>query len=311
MTISVIVATYNRAALLADCLGHMAQLRFEPGDQVVVVDNKSTDGTRQVIIEARSRFPVPLIHLEESTPGKSRALARALDIATGDIFAFTDDDVEVDHSWLEAIRDAMADPTTAMAGGPVMPRWECEAPRWLRLSAENYGRLAAPLALLKYDPGLTELGPRTLLGANLSVRKDVFSHVGGFAPHLGKLRGTLLSGEDHDLCRRVQAAGFRAVYCPNACVWHHVPAERMRVSYYLSWFFWSGITNAILDADASHVGRSLFGVPRYLLRRIATAGFGAVGAAVVGNQTDAIDHAIDVAFAAGYAAHRWGLIRRD
>jgi hypothetical protein len=52
---------------------------------------------------------------------------------------------------------------------------------------------------------------------------------------------------------------------------HWVPAERMRVSTYLWWFFWSGITFAALDATPSRSGRSLLGVPLYLVRRAALA----------------------------------------
>src|SRR5438445_582224 len=89
----------------------------------------------------------------------------------------------------------------------------------------TYGPLASPLALLDYGSSTVDLGARTVIGANMAVRRSVFVQVGGFAPHLGKLRGTLLSGEDRELCRRVQAAGFRAVYCPAAGVRHWVPAD--------------------------------------------------------------------------------------
>ena len=72
MTISVIIATFNRAALLAECLDHLARQHFERGDQVIVVDNGSTDRTKIVVAEAESlaenliglaygefRFPLP------------------------------------------------------------------------------------------------------------------------------------------------------------------------------------------------------------------------------------------------------------
>jgi glucosyl-dolichyl phosphate glucuronosyltransferase len=307
MTITVVIATYNRAALLAECLEHLARQRFEPGDQVVVADNGSSDATPQVLASARSRFSVPFAHVSESKPGKSRALARAREVATGDVLAFTDDDVDVDESWLDAIRQAMADPTVALVGGPVRARWQQTAPRWLRVGVQHYGRLNAPLALLDYGAGATDLGPRTVIGANMAVRRDVFERMGGFAPHLGKLRGTLMSGEDHDLCRRVQAAGLRAVYCPEAGVRHFVPAERMRAGYYLSWFFWSGITHAALDRDQPVPGRTIGGVPLYLVRRIATSGLGALPKAIVGDLAGAMDRLTEVAFAAGYASRSWPL----
>jgi glucosyl-dolichyl phosphate glucuronosyltransferase len=307
MTLSVIIATRDRHQLLDECLAHLARQPFAPGDEVIVVDNGSIDDTSAVIARHARGYRVPLRHFDERRPGKSHALAAALAVAKGDVLAFTDDDVNVEPSWLSAIRSAMADPTIALIGGPVAPRWERRAPAWLRPAADNYGKLTAPLALLNYGADAIALGPRTVLGANLAVRRDVFARVGGFATSLGKLQGTGLSGEDDELCRRVQAAGFRALYCPDARVGHWVPAERMRVRYYLWWFFWSGITNATLDAATSRSGRSLLGVPLYLVKRAATAAVGALATAVAGNGTGAIERATDVAFAAGYAARRWDL----
>jgi GT2 family glycosyltransferase len=311
MSISVIIATYNRAALLDECLDHVRRQRFEPGDEVIVVDNGSTDDTSAVISRHQRLCAVPLHHLEEPEAGKSRALGRALARASGDVLAFTDDDVNVDTTWLDAIRNVMADRDVALIGGPVAPRWEARAPRWLESNGDTYGRLAAPFALLDYGPRPIDLGPRTVLGANLAVRREVAARVGGFAPHLGKLRGTLLSGEDHDFCRRVQAAGFRAVYCPEARVRHFVPAGRVRVSYVLNWFFWSGITNAALEKDERRPSRSIAGLPLYLVRRfllaLAVAPF-AVLAASAGRVGAALDRGADAAFAAGYAAKCWGLI---
>jgi glucosyl-dolichyl phosphate glucuronosyltransferase len=305
MTISVVIATYNRAPLLAECLEHLARQPFAAGDEVVVVDNACTDETPRVIEAARASFPVPLHHLDESAPGKSRAIARALDVAAGDVLAFTDDDVDVDEGWLDSLRAAMRNPDVALIGGPVAPRWEKAPPRWLRQATDTYGPLAAPLAVLDYGASTIDLGVRTVLGANMAVRRSVFTHVGGFAPHLGKLRGTLLSGEDRELCRQVQAAGFRAVYCPELSVRHWVPAERMRIGYYLAWFFWSGITHAALDTDHSATGRALLGVPLYLVRRAAVSAIRSVAAAMIGNLADAVERALDVAFAAGYATRSW------
>lgn len=310
MTISIIIATYNRAALLDECLAHLARQPFAPGDEVVVVDNGSVDDTDRVIERHRARFPTPLIHLVETRPGKSHALAVALSMATGDILAFTDDDVNVAPGWLDAVRRTMTDPQVALMGGRVSPRWERRPPSWLRLTGEAYGRLTAPLALLNYGARPIELGARTVLGANMAVRRDVIARVGGFATHLGKLRGTLLSGEDAELCRRVQSAGFKAIYDPEADVSHWVPAGRVRLTYFLSWFYWSGITNATMDlGKAARHGRSVLRVPLYLVRRLLTAALGAVGAAARGRTEAAVEHLVDVAFSAGYAAQRWRLTK--
>jgi glycosyltransferase involved in cell wall biosynthesis len=247
---------------------------------------------------------VPLRYLFEPVPGKSRALARALDAAAGDVLAFCDDDVNVAPAWLSAIRETMADPQVALMGGPVSARWERVPPSWLSGVANGRGRLASPLALLNYGPDVVELGPRTVLGANMATRRQVVARIGGFALHLGKRRGTLLTGEDHDFCHRVQQAGLRAIYQPAAVVYHWIPAERMRLAYYLAWFYWSGITHAALDRGQA-VGRSIFGVPLYLFKRAATSSVEAATSALTGHVERAVDRLLDVAFSAGYAVGRW------
>jgi glucosyl-dolichyl phosphate glucuronosyltransferase len=309
--VSVIVATYNRAAMLDECLTHLLAQRFAPGDEVIVVDNGSSDDTPSVIGRHQRASPVAFAGLCESRPGKSHAVTRAVAAATGDILAFTDDDVNVGSGWLETLRTAFTDATVALAGGPVVPRWEQTVPSWLRAARDDYPRLGAPIALLDYGVERGDLGPRTLLGANLAVRRDVFASVGGFPVHLGKLRGTLLSGEDHELCRRVRSAGRRSVYLPDAVVHHWVPADRARASYFLEWFFWSGITHAIMDADARRAeGRRVAGVPLYLGRRLATASAGVLGNLLTGHRARALDHAVDIAFATGYVSQSWGLTGR-
>lgn len=303
MRISVLIATFNRAALLDECLEHVGRQRFESGDEIVVVDNGSTDSTQDVVRRHARSSPVSLRVIVEPRPGKSNAIARGLTAAAGDVFAFTDDDVTVDEWWLHELRAAMTG-EVALVGGRVLPRWECRPPRWLDDAALG-GRLAAPLALADYGPKPIELGPRTAMGGNMAVRREVVARLGGFSENLGSVRGTLMTGEDHEFSLRVQAAGLRTVYQPSAVVYHRIPRSRMRLSFFLRWFFWSGIANASIDKLSPSQTREMFGVPRYLFKRFALGIAIGPALAISGRLTDAVDRAADVAFAAGYAARCW------
>src|SRR5690242_5330114 len=93
--VSVVVASRNRAGLLANMLDALAGQRW-PRDryEIVVADNGSTDATPEVVgVRARSEHGPPVRYLHVPERGKSVAVNRALEAAAGEIIAFTDDDV--------------------------------------------------------------------------------------------------------------------------------------------------------------------------------------------------------------------------
>ena len=308
LSVSVVIATHNRASLLRSTLERLRCQQFEPGDEVIVVDNASTDDTAEVIQLAANEFRVPLRQIHDLSPGKAPALNAAIAAAQGDVLALTDDDVLVGEDWIAIIRRLFEDRSLALVGGRVDPNWQCDAPSWLQVEEHGrYGLMSSPLALLHYGEA-QDLGKRTAVGANMAVRRTVFEALGGFAPTLGKRRGTLLGGEDHDLCQRAVAAGYRCEYRPELQVQHWVPAERTRLRYFLRWFFWCGITHAVIEGAPDSTGAAT-GVPAshlHLVRRFVVGTVSAPVQALSGRAARAAAGAMDAAFALGYLTRRLG-----
>jgi glucosyl-dolichyl phosphate glucuronosyltransferase len=306
-TVSVVIATYNRAALLADCLDSLREQPFETGDEVIIVDNGSSDDTAAIVERFARTVSTPVMALVEKRPGKTPALAAGISRASGAILALTDDDVCVGSGWISTIRKRFGtDPELALLAGRIDPRWARPSPSWLVLGREQYGRLSAPLGLLHYGEA-QPLGRRSAVGGNVAIRRDVLSALGGLAAHLGRMRGTLMCGEDHELSQRVVMAGYRAVYDPTLCVRHWVPAERGRLSYFLRWSFWSGVTHSLMDADDSGRGLTAVkaGVPKYLWRRAVMAPLRAAIELVRGRAPAIVERLMEGAFAIGYISDRW------
>ena len=96
MRFSIVIATYNRAGLLRDTLASLSGLQIDTSWEVVVVDNNSTDDTREVVETAARSFPVQLHYVFEPEQGRSAALNAGFRVAEGEIIVTTDDDVRVD-----------------------------------------------------------------------------------------------------------------------------------------------------------------------------------------------------------------------
>lgn len=86
-SITAIVPTFNRAAYLPEALNAIRQ-QTRPVDEILVVDDGSTDETAQVV----AAFPAPVRYLRQANGGKSVALNRGLEHATGDLVWVCDDD---------------------------------------------------------------------------------------------------------------------------------------------------------------------------------------------------------------------------
>jgi len=168
--VAVLIATYNRARLLGETLDQLALSRTDPSLpwEVVVVDNNSTDTTRDVVLSRQASFPVPLRYLFEEKQGRSVALNTAIGATAAPYLLFTDDDVRVEPGWLLAGVEALQ-AGADYVGGPVSPIWETPPPRWFDLSR---GDLWGTIAICNYgrERFVYEERHRVPLGANMGVR---------------------------------------------------------------------------------------------------------------------------------------------
>jgi glycosyltransferase involved in cell wall biosynthesis len=304
---SVVIATRNREALLADTLGALACQRW-PGDrlEILVADNGSTDGTRSVVERATLRSPSTRIHYRYvGQPGKSNAVNAILREVRGSLVALTDDDVCPEPDWLDRLAVAFAETGADFVAGRILPRWECEPPSWL--SSPLYGVLAIP------DNGNARLtlGPdgdgRNVIpiGANMAVKADVIRRLGGLRRDLGKLSGTLRTGEDHEFYLRMLQAGCRGIYEPTARVRHFVPRERLEALYFCRWQYQNGRDVSRLESLYETAVRRLFGVPRYLWRQAAADAAATLGGFLVADERQRFATFVRLIWFGGYVRDAW------
>jgi len=268
--ITVIVCTYNRCQTLAKALDSIAASTLSNSVEweVLVIDNNSRDGTREVVEDFCGRYPSRFRYRFEPHEGKSYALNTGIREARGDILAFMDDDLTVEPTWLESLTAALGDGEWAGAGGRTLLARSFSPPRWLALEGQyGLGGVVAPLFDRGDTPCILSEAP---YGANMAFQKKMFEKYGLFRTDLGPSpnRDTPRPNEDTEFGRRLLAAGERLRYEPSAIAYHPLPENRIRKGYFLGWWFDYG------RAMVREWGRGpdVLGIPRpYLNMQIGRA----------------------------------------
>lgn len=118
LKISVVLVTYNRAPMLNDVLTSLTVQSRQP-DEVVVVDNCSTDETRKVIESFGKKLNIKYVY--EDQQGIPFARNAGVRNASGDILVFTDDDCVAEWDWLHyLVLPFLRDPGIGMVGGEIL-----------------------------------------------------------------------------------------------------------------------------------------------------------------------------------------------
>jgi glycosyltransferase involved in cell wall biosynthesis len=249
--ISAIICTHNRDAYLGAAIDSLLNQEFAGEFEVIVVDNASSDRTREVV-ESRLTHP-RLRYIHEPTIGLSVARNTGANQAEAPILAYLDDDAVASPQWLQVLHDAyQQNEKLAIAGGKVTLLWApgMEPPAWL--SAGLAGNLGAydlgDVPLFIDRPGLT---PR---GLNYSIRQSFLQAIGGFDINLGRVGKNLLSNEELMMTEKALELGWQVAYLPTAIAAHNVAPERVQRSWFLNRGWWQGISECYREQLAGRAG---------------------------------------------------------
>ena len=191
LSIGVIVCAHNEARYLPACLHSLLAQTRRP-DEILVVNNASTDETRAVALQ------IPHVRVVDE-PRKGLVIARETGrlASTGDVLIYVDADCRAPLTWLERIEARFAaDPALLALSGPYRYYdWDW----WGRLLIRAYDFTLAPATqvLVKY---LLRIGT-VFYGGNFAVRREALERIGGFDTSIE------FHGEDTNLGRRLFAVG--------------------------------------------------------------------------------------------------------
>jgi glycosyltransferase involved in cell wall biosynthesis len=295
MDVTILVCTWNRAALLEQTLDGFTRLHRPEGAtwELLVVDNGSTDDTQEVL--SRWSRQLPLRVELEPEPGKSHALNRGVDAARGTYVLCTDDDVLVEPSWLSAfVEGVRRHPHASVFGGRIVP-WFPVSPDPDLVAA--FPALGHGFCALEHDLPEGPLPPeRGIFGANLALRTSVartFRFDGKFGPK----HGEQVVGEERDVVTRCREAGHRPIWLPHMVVRHYVAPERMTLEYLVRYYHDWAVT--VVRREGVPDGPRLFGAPRWAFSSLLRNRCKAAAARLTGRRLDYLLALRDIAYATG------------
>lgn len=283
--ISVISPTYNGSVTLPLMLEALCQLELPTtGCEFIFVDNASTDDSANIIAAYQDRLPILLI--SEPRQGKNYAVQAGVTAANGDLVLFTDDDVIPSPDWLSRYQDG-ADKylECSVFAGQVRHYWMKKPASWLRQLADDGMAFAGTPTEL--SEGSISAG--SVKGPNFLVRKallDNFKFDTDIGPN-GSDEYT--AGSETEFLLRVEGAGHKVIYLPQACVQHIVRPAQMPLRKILKRYYRIGRGMASTGVKPiSPTARALFGYPRYIYWKLVVGFCEAFACYVSGERYEAV-----------------------
>ncbi len=213
---TVIIPNWNGLRLLPTCLNALRQQTYRDFE-TIVVDNGSTDGSREFI--AREYAEARVVALD-SNRGFAPAVNAGIRAARGDVIVLLNNDTEADPHWLEEIARALNENPRA---GMVACKLRLFDQRDHLHSAGDFYRvdgIPGNRGVWEEDRGQYDdaRGVFGACGGAAAYRKAMLDEIGGFDEALGSYC------EDVDLNWRARLAGYAVAYAPRAMVYHMVSA---------------------------------------------------------------------------------------
>lgn len=205
-TYSLIVATYNRLNELKELVASLEAMDYPADDfEWVVVDDGSSDGTREYIGDLEVDFAIQYHYQQNQGPGAARN--RAMAEAKGQYFIFLDSDVIVPASYLQNVNRSVQKESWDAFGGP-----DDSHPSFPPLlQAINYSMTSfiGTGGTRGSTDSVTRFYPRSF---NMGVHRRVYENLGGM--------NDLRHGQDMDYSARIYRAGYKVGLIPDAVVYH-------------------------------------------------------------------------------------------
>lgn len=197
-TISIVVAVYNGAATIRECLDSLLAIAYPVEKfEIIVVNNASRDNTAEILADYLPDIKV----FNEPKRGPAAARNCGIRHASGDVIALTDVDCTVSPQWLNALVAPLANPAVGISGGKILSR-----------RPHNYIE-AFGEQIHDHESAITKYKIPYVITMNWAARKTLLREIGCFDE-------SFLRGSDSEFSMRLAQTDYQIAYAPDALIYH-------------------------------------------------------------------------------------------
>lgn len=252
MEFSVIICTFNRSKILAQCLTSLSQQSFSKEKyEVIIVNNNSTDDTEDMAMSFSRHWPF-FKYVTENDQWLSKARNTGSYLATGEYLLFLDDDVILPAGYLERVFYVKNNYGFKCWGGVDMPYYETEKPLWVK---DSYLQFRLPYTAFHQ---VNASKKECVTGFSFIIEKKLLFDMGGFDPRVGMKGDVVGYGEETFLQHRLHDLAVPIGYDPELRLYHHMLPHKLKLKWYFDAADALGKSQAVFKRDLS-------GLPLYLL----------------------------------------------
>ncbi len=167
-SVAVVIPAYNEESVIRQCL-IAAVYQSVPADQIIVIDNKSTDRTRKIVRQMQQEYPESHIILLQQNDEQGLIPTRnfGFNHASGDIIGRIDADSVLEPDWVEQVQKAFMDTSISAATGPVV-YYDMPMRRFGLKADDRMRQLMLRLAKHQYH---------FLFGSNMALRRSAWEQI--------------------------------------------------------------------------------------------------------------------------------------
>lgn len=246
-----------------------------PSEEIIVV----VDHNPALLSSLAAALPDVTVVENREARGLSGGKNTGAGMARGEVVAFLDDNAVADPDWLRYFADSYSDPAVIGVGGLTLPDWKAPRPAWF---PEEFAWVVG----CTYRGMPESRAPvRNLLGGNASFRREAFEIAGGFQNGIGRSAGKRPLGcEETEFCIRIsqRSPGSVFLFDNRSKIWHLVPPERCRFSYFRARCYAEGLSKALVTASVG-VADGLSSERRYTTKVLPLGVMGGMADAVHGD----------------------------